>query len=173
VKRGVPVGEDRGKLTVFGGGLPRLRVRPHPYAAKLSKMQKAILLELLSSEAGFHGRWVPIGYLSWRVIRRLGNPRHVWDMERAARELAREDPAAARVIAPLLPLLHRQRQLQTESFRAAFSRSLRRLKERGLVELWGWGRRKTMARLTEAGRAAAAQLSTAAKAPERKPSEGG
>jgi DNA-binding MarR family transcriptional regulator len=136
--------------------------------SKLSRLQKAILMELL--EAPKIGE--RMDRLSWAVIKRLNKPNYVWDVDEHAKRLYEElklkDPALAWKIKEIVYALHSKRRVQTAAFRAAFSRALRRLERRGLVELLHlrlekegdeliWydyidKRRKNRVRLTEKGR---------------------
>ena len=105
-------------------------------ARRLSKLQKTIL-RLIPKK-----RWgTPVGHLSWRVAWELDPhcERYIRSKEKRAFQLVERTrgwPRDARVAAMKLFLhLRQQKYWLSASFRASFSRSLKRLETRGLVGL--------------------------------------
>jgi len=83
--------------------------------SKLSKLQKMILLELQVPQ--------PRYAISQKVSKQLPNKRHQWkiDTDKYGRYMQRR-------------MYKIERNQQTNAFKSAFSRSLKRLKQRGLIE---------------------------------------
>ena len=106
---------------------------------KLSRMQKWILEELYRAEQ----HRLHVSRLSWKVANREPE-KYVWNIKRHARKIIREEKLeVARYLIQLLPFIHKKSEKLTASFRASFSRSLHRLKKRGLIRFstWTWIRK--------------------------------
>lgn len=123
---------------------------------KLSLMQKIILKFLVETEGG--GCY--ISELSW-FIARMFNSEHgdrIWDATEQKKQLleefqknrSKESYELTMATFRVIDIFHRKREMLTEKHRASFSRSLRRLDTRGLVERRG-GWRANYVKLTEFG----------------------
>jgi len=100
----------------------------------LGQMERAILAELPSDEMGW-----PVSYVAWQVARRLGWG--IWTLDNHMAKLRRDQeegkltPEQYALLARMVPYLHRKHPKKLErKFSASFSRALKRLEQKGLVD---------------------------------------
>lgn len=132
---------------------------------KLSLVQKVILAYLADNE----DERCRIDELSWYVARvfNLEQGDRIWNARKQKEKLLEDfqkekdeevkhrKGKAAMLAFRLIDSCHRKKEILTEKHRASFSRSLSRLHDRGLVDLYGYGWRTTRVGLTGRGRKAA------------------